>query len=523
MFRLLSTRGLSTAPLRVAVALSGGVDSSVTLLLLSRPCPVLKKRLVEAARWSGWSQLGTADGWDSSDIGDLPLQIVPVHMSNWTDSEGGQFCERSERDARNCEDLLKAIHPAEGVTVEPLTRLTYESEYWVDVFEPFLSRLTPHPSGQITTPNPDMYCNRFVKFGALRQEAFGDLECHVLATGHYAGLDHTRGGESGSMLRAAKDSLKDQSYFLSNVRQSDFEGVVFPLVDLLKNEVDGGDVKDDNGEGKDKWKGKGEDNSDCISSTSRENTVRSLARQYKLPAANVPDSTGICFISPTQTFNTFITEYIPPSSTKKVTFRCIDSGKDLHSIFIEENSKQNPLLLTHGQAIKIGGLPAKYFVVSREYDEDGESWVINAAPGTHHPSLFTTRVFADENDFNWFTKPWVVDQGETQKFQALARVRHLQPLVPCTVKIHKSEIQVDTDYPLRGVVAAQILCLYTEDGQSVIGAGEITNRGKTFFELDIPLPKEIWPSGINDVKVPVPKDIWPSGIDDVKGKESTLG
>ena len=202
------------------VALSGGVDSAVAALLLRR---------------AGYA-------------------VECLHMTNWEDDG---YCDAAQdhRDARAvCAEL--------GV---PLHRVNFAREYREQVFTHFLDE---HRAGR--TPNPDVLCNRQIKFGVLRAYA-RRLGATLLATGHYARLETISGRP---VLLKARDRSKDQSYFLHAVHGEDFRDVLFPIGGHLKSEV------------------------------------RSIAREARLPVADKKDSTGICFIGE-RPFEEFLSGYLP--------------------------------------------------------------------------------------------------------------------------------------------------------------------------------------------------------------------
>src|SRR5262245_42013147 len=205
------------------VALSGGVDSAVAALLLKQA------------------------GHD----------VQCLHMTNWEDDG---YCD-------NARDFQDARRVCQRLGV-PLHRVNFAREYREQVFASFLDE---HRRGR--TPNPDVLCNREIKFGVLRRYA-RRLGGDALASGHYARLAPATDG-SPSLFKA-RDASKDQSYFLHAVAPADFADVLFPLGELTKTEV------------------------------------RALARDARLPVAEKKDSTGICFIGE-RPFAEFLAHYLPPS------------------------------------------------------------------------------------------------------------------------------------------------------------------------------------------------------------------
>jgi tRNA-uridine 2-sulfurtransferase len=208
---------------RVVVGMSGGVDSAVAAL-----------QLIEA-------------GYD----------VHGLFMSNWNDEDSYCTSAQDYQDARATARELGIV----------LHRVSFAGEYQQQVFARFLAE---YRLGR--TPNPDVLCNREIKFGICQTYAWR-LGAAWFATGHYARLTHA---ESGPELLRGSDTAKDQSYFLCGVERGQFRRVKFPLGDLTKSEV------------------------------------RARARQAGLPVFNKPDSTGICFIGE-RPFSEFLAQYLPAS------------------------------------------------------------------------------------------------------------------------------------------------------------------------------------------------------------------
>ncbi len=213
----------SSNPTRVVVGLSGGVDSAVAAL-----------RLVEA-------------GYD----------VHGLFMSNWDDEDSYCTSAQDYQDARATARELGIV----------LHRVSFALEYQQQVFARFLAE---YRRGR--TPNPDVLCNREIKFGICQHFA-QRLGAAWFATGHYARLTQA---ESGPELLRGSDAAKDQSYFLCGVERSKFARVLFPLGEMSKTEV------------------------------------RAEARRAGLPVYNKPDSTGICFIGE-RPFTEFLARYLPES------------------------------------------------------------------------------------------------------------------------------------------------------------------------------------------------------------------
>lgn len=275
---------------RVVLGVSGGVDSAVAGLLLKNA------------------------GYD----------LIGVFMRNWDESEelGNQNCsiEKDLRDARSvCSQLDIPFHEANFV-----------SEYWNNVFADFV-----RDYGQGLTPNPDLGCNRHIKFGAFLQYA-QSLGAEKIATGHYARIDQAASGEV--QLLMGLDRNKDQSYFLASVHPQALSKAIFPLGSLRKSEV------------------------------------RQIAVQAGLTPAQKRSSAGICFIG-RRRFSDFLAEYLPPVPA---TFVNVDTGNDIGKC-------TNMLAMTNGQGAGISGLSEKFYVVGK----DMINRIVYVGQGRHHPALLT--------------------------------------------------------------------------------------------------------------------------------------
>ncbi|MCU7947426.1 MAG: tRNA 2-thiouridine(34) synthase MnmA, partial [Candidatus Thiodiazotropha sp. (ex Cardiolucina cf. quadrata)] len=211
---------------RVIVGLSGGVDSSVAALLLQQ------------------------QGY----------QVEGLFMKNWEEDDTDDYCTAAE-------DLADAQAVADCMKI-PLHTVNFSSEYWDRVFAYFLDEY-----GAGRTPNPDVLCNREIKFKAFLEHATDQLDASAIATGHYASVSHN--SKSFQLLRAA-DEDKDQTYFLYMLGQKPLSHSLFPLGQLQKQQV------------------------------------RDMAEKAGFPNHKKKDSTGICFIGERK-FRDFLQRYLPAS------------------------------------------------------------------------------------------------------------------------------------------------------------------------------------------------------------------
>ena len=360
------------APL-VIVALSGGVDSAVSALLL---------------REAGY-------------------RVQCLHMSNWEDDG---YCEA----ARDFQDARRVCR---GLGL-PLHRVNFSQAYKERVFEKFLDE---YRLGR--TPNPDVLCNREIKFGVLWEYA-KRLGGDKLATGHYARLEHS--GERVE-LHKGRDPGKDQSYFLHAVRAVDLTNVLFPLADKLKSEV------------------------------------RDIARKAALPLAEKKDSTGICFIGE-RPFAEFLGQYLPvtPGEIKDPEGRSLGRHRGLPYYTLGQR---------HG--LGIGGLA----------DRADDAWYVAAkntatnelivVQGKNHPRLFQNWLMASA--MHWINGPppgWL----EGAALKCRAKTRYRQPDQTCTVVAGPNEtVEVAFDTPQRAVTPGQYVVFY--QGSRCMGGATIAAAG----------------------------------------------
>jgi len=506
-------------PKRIAVALSGGVDSSVVAYLMQQ----------HLLRYNRNSEDGSSHDAQQH-------ELIAVHMSNWTTSdEEDPFCTH-EQDWKDAQAVASCLHL-------PIHPTSFAADYWTQVFEPFTEGVQAG-----SRPNPDVDCNRYIKFGALRDYVHTTLKADILATGHYARLwdrssaGSTTGGddENGSdcdipyqynslveqmlqedtnaphwirswgdskgatlspLLLAARDRSKCQSFFLSSVPGNAFRNVVFPLGDLLKKK-----------------------NSPTSDSNS-ELTVRDIAIAAELPTASKKDSMGICFVGKRPGgFTEFIDQYFSTTETQPYQFVDIDTGAIVENEFGPSTSCH--MVYTGGQRAKISGASKPWFVVQTNRDDH----TILVCQGTHHPALYTDTFYV--RDLSWMAGdlPNPLQQPSTIFHQqglsstntaatttvtsppvlhAQCRVRNLQPLVPCQVVYDAAAnvYEIKTQKPLRAITPGQHCAIYVgTEGLVCLGGGTIVERGPTYHELNQELDvSNLHPAGHNDLSVLVPK------------------
>jgi tRNA-specific 2-thiouridylase len=347
---------------RIIVALSGGVDSAVAAWLLK--------------------QAGHA--------------VECLHMSNWEDDG---YCDNA-REFQHAREVCQLLDL-------PLHRVNFAAEYRAAVFTNFLAELR-----RGRTPNPDVLCNREIKFGVLRDYA-RRLGGDTLATGHYARLTDSA---SGPVLLKGRDENKDQSYFLHAVERGDFTNVLFPLGDLDKREV------------------------------------RRIAAEAGLTTvAEKKDSTGICFIGE-RPFTQFLSQYLPKEPGPIVTLEGEVIGSHIGLAFYTLGQR-------HG--LDIGGLrnfgSEPWYVAARRTDDNA----LVVVQGGHHPALYSRQLLADSA--NWLSDAAAVAAAQGA-LRCRAKTRYRQADQPATVAcLDSGALRVRFDAPQRAVTPGQFVVFYSED------------------------------------------------------------
>jgi tRNA-specific 2-thiouridylase len=350
----------------VFVGLSGGVDSAVAAALL-----VDEGRSVEA-----------------------------VFMKNWEEDDRPNHCSAAA-------DLAEAQAVADRLGV-PLRSVNFATEYWDRVFAHFLSEY-----GAGRTPNPDVLCNREIKFRAFLDYALSQGAA-AIATGHYARRVERA---DGVHLMLAADADKDQTYFLHALDQSQLRPALFPLGELTKPQV------------------------------------REMARARGLPNHARRDSTGICFIGERR-FRDFLRRYLPARPGDICT-------PDGSLIGRHDGLMYYTLGQRHG--IGVGGVRGAgdepWFVVSKDLARNA----LVVAQGHDHPLLFSGSLLATP-------LTWVLGTAPAAELRCLARCRHRQPLQPCmvTLRADGDAARVVFDRPQRAVTPGQSVVLY-RDGDCLGG------------------------------------------------------
>lgn len=362
--------------MKVILGLSGGVDSSVALKLLKD------------------------EGYD----------VEACFMRNWDSATNNDILGNPDIDSEICpqeKDYNDAKIVADEVGVK-LNRIDFIEEYWDTVFKYFLDEYKKD-----RTPNPDIMCNKYIKFNAFLKHA-EELGADYIAMGHYARVRHEK--DKSYLLRGV-DSNKDQTYFLSQISQAQLRKSLFPIGHLTKVEV------------------------------------RKIAKDNNLYTADKKDSTGVCFIGE-RNFKQFLKNYLPANPGKMVTL----DGK-----VIGEHDGLMYYTIGQRKGLGIGG--------NNEYKND--AWFVcgknleknELIVGQGHDSYYLLSNNCFASSLNWITDIPKENKEYTAKF------RYRQKDVPVKIKyIDDDHMQVFYD-DLRAVTPGQAVVLY--DGDICLGGGII--------------------------------------------------
>ncbi|VTU58854.1 tRNA(5-methylaminomethyl-2-thiouridine)-methyltransferase [Lactobacillus backii] [Dolosigranulum pigrum] len=371
---------MNKSDIRVVVGMSGGVDSSATALKLKR------------------------EGYD----------VVGIFMKNWDDTDENGVCTATE-DYKDVQAVANQI----GI---PYYSVNFEKEYWNKVFEYFLDE---YKKGR--TPNPDVICNKEIKFKAFLDYAM-DLGADYVATGHYARVERDDDGMV-HMLRGV-DSNKDQTYFLNQLSQDQLQRVMFPLGEMEKPDV------------------------------------RQLAEEAGLKTADKKDSTGICFIGE-RDFKEFLMNYLPaqPGEMQTLDGDVVNTHDGL--MYYTIGQRQG---LGIGGSKEYGNEP--WFVIGKDLERN----VLLVGQGFHHEHLYATHLEASDFSFT-------VKAPAEAEFRCTAKFRYRTDDVPVTIKMNdaRTEAIVEFDEPQRAITPGQAIVLY--DGEKCLGGGTIDRAYKEDKQL----------------------------------------
>ena len=354
---------------KVIVGMSGGVDSSVSAYLLK------------------------AQGYE----------VEGLFMKNWEEDDTDNYCAA----ATDLQDA-QAVCDKLGIT---LHTVNFASEYWDNVFEYFLAE---YKAGR--TPNPDIMCNKEIKFKAFLDFAQDILDADYIAMGHYV---RRRDIDGQTQMLRGLDSNKDQSYFLYTLSSEQVSRSLFPVGDLEKPQV------------------------------------RQIAEEQGLVTANKKDSTGICFIGERK-FKDFLATYLPAKP---------GNIEDCEGHIIGQHQGLMYHTLGQRKGLGIGGMKDSnddpWFVVDKDINRN----VLIVAQGHEHPRLMSKGMQVNQLH-------WVDRKGPVTGSTLTVKTRYRQQDVPCTLNIIDDDnISVTFDNPVEAVTPGQSAVFY--DGEVCLGGGII--------------------------------------------------
>jgi tRNA-uridine 2-sulfurtransferase len=354
--------------MKVMLGISGGVDSSVAALLLQQ---------------AGY-------------------EVEGLFMQIWEEDDRSGPCT-TDVDRKDAVAVCGRL----GI---PFHARNFAAEYWDGVFEHFL---TEYRAGR--TPNPDVLCNREIKFKTFLDEARA-LGADKIATGHYARVD---GLDGRYRLLRAVDASKDQTYFLHALGQQQLAATLFPVGEIEKSRV------------------------------------RDMAREAALPTHAKKDSTGICFIGE-RDFRQFLTQYIParPGEMRSPDGDLIGEHQ---GVMYYTLGQRNGLGI--GGRQNAGGEP--WYVVGKDVANN----VLFVAQGGENPWLHSQRLVAE-------SPTWVAGTPPAQEFHCTAKTRYRQHDQACVVSIHHDQVDVRFDEPQRAVTPGQSVVFYA--GEECLGGAVIS-------------------------------------------------
>ena len=364
----------------VIVGMSGGVDSSVCAALLKE------------------------EGY----------KVVGLFMKNWEEFDEHGVCKSSL-------EYADVISVCEKLDI-PYYSVDFIKEYRDQVFSHFVEE---YKLG--FTPNPDVLCNREIKFKVFYEKA-RELGADFLATGHYCQNKIIEGKHA---LVKGADPLKDQSYFLYTIKSEILEHVLFPIGNIAKTKV------------------------------------REIAAKYDLSTKNKKDSTGICFIGE-RNFKNFLSNY--------VTFTD-GNFERLDGTIVGRHTGATYYTLGQRKGLGLGGQGEPWFVLGKDIKRN----VVVVERGEFHPALYADSLVATDLEFT---------DGLLKKelpFKCTAKIRYRQKDQACTiVKIENEKIYVEFDHPQRAITPRQSVVFY--DGEICLGGAMIERSGPSYFEMKKSIP-----------------------------------
>ncbi len=388
---------------RVVVGLSGGVDSSVAAYLLK----------------------------------EQGHEVIGMFMKNWHDDSVTISNECPWLDDSN-DAMIVAQHL--GI---PFQTIDLSKEYKERIVDYMFAE---YERGR--TPNPDILCNREIKFDIFLKAA-KKLEADFVATGHYCRKGETFVGSNKTyQLLAGKDSNKDQSYFLCQLTQAQLEKALFPIGELTKPQV------------------------------------RSIAKKIGLSTADKKDSQGLCFIGKVH-LPDFLQQQLKTKKGKVIevpdSSAIFKNGWDTNDFqsrakaydlspeagaVVGEHNGAHYYTIGQRKGLNIGGFPKPLFVIGTDTVQN----VIYTGQGEDHPGLYRSGLFIENQDEHWVRPDLRLSTGESKKYAV--RIRYRQPLESAELIKREEGIYIIFDKPQRGVAPGQFAAWY--DGNELVGSGVIS-------------------------------------------------
>ncbi|MFP3029423.1 MAG: tRNA 2-thiouridine(34) synthase MnmA [Arsenophonus sp.] len=354
---------------KIIVAMSGGVDSSVSAYLLKQ------------------------QGY----------QVAGLFMKNWEEDDTEEYCLAAT-------DLADAKLVCDKLNIE-LHTVNFSAEYWENVFTHFLAE---YKAGR--TPNPDILCNKEIKFKAFLEFSSDNLATDYIATGHYARRKTVAGHHQ--LLRGL-DKNKDQSYFLYALDQQKLSQSLFPIGELEKS------------------------------------SVRLIAEKAGLITAKKKNSTGICFIGERK-FRDFLARYLPANPGAIITV----DGK-----ILGEHAGLMYHTIGQRKGLGIGGVKEATYDPWYVVDKDIKNNYLIVAQGHNHPRLMSTGLIVQQIH-------WINPTPLNETNQCTVKTRYRQSDIPCTIKIlSENKVAVQFDYPIAAITPSQSAVFY--QGEICLGGGVI--------------------------------------------------
>lgn len=381
----------------VVVGLSGGVDSSVAAYILKK---------------QGYNVIG-------------------LFMRNWNDES-----VIIDEDCPWIEDSNDALQVSEIIGI-PFQVIDFSKEYKERIVDYMFEE---YKNGR--TPNPDILCNREIKFDLFLKKAI-ELGADFVATGHYCRREEVIiNGKKIHRLLAGKDTLKDQSYFLCQVNQLQLSKSLFPIGNMKKSEV------------------------------------RKLAKEVGLNTAEKKDSQGLCFIGKVK-LPVFLQQFLKPIKGKVIEidsknsiykesnikyFKPFEYSSEIGKVIGEHNGAH---YYTIGQrkGLNIGGFALPLFIIGTDVKEN----IIYVGQGENHPGLYRNGLTVNHGNIHWIRTDLKLKPNTPTNYKA--RIRYRQKLTSSIITLTNNNLQVDFKDKQRGITPGQFISWYDKD--ELIGSGII--------------------------------------------------